>query len=244
MRTETLSEHSEVAPTPTAAIWFPYFITFKDNYIQRFCNWIKIRCLPSCPDWMSQSICCQGSSHMTRWFCCARLCPCLCVRTVRTVALQGGGNKYKHWWLVKFLCKHKTKGYRPNNMFYSAGRADGKTRLGLSQHHIIMSGSLLDGHKASPGQQTNNSTRQKTSFQPHHFSQFWFMTWCCLFPRPKPLWSLDWFSPLSLFVYCWQLPVSLWPSPVRAHKTHLTVHTAVKPRSLHNRPELSILLCF
>lgn len=37
---------------------------------------------------MSQSICCRGSSHMTRWSGCARLCPSLCVHAARTGALQ------------------------------------------------------------------------------------------------------------------------------------------------------------
>lgn len=37
---------------------------------------------------MSQSICCQGSSHMTRWFWCVWRCLSLCVCAGRTVVLQ------------------------------------------------------------------------------------------------------------------------------------------------------------
>lgn len=44
---------------------------------------------------MSQSICCPGSSRMTRWSGCVRPCPSPCAHAARTGALHGH-NKHKY----------------------------------------------------------------------------------------------------------------------------------------------------
>lgn len=64
-----------------------------------------------------------------------------------------------------------------------------------------------------------------------HFSQFWFMTCCCLFPRPKSFQTPDWFSPESLFVCCWQPPVCAYAAVVHTSTqkhTHARTHTQLR----------------
>ena len=89
----TLYEQSEMLTTQSAAICF--ITSLPSKQIRFSCFRIKptLWRLPSCPGWMSQSICCRGSSHMTRWFDCVWLCPSPCVRTVRTGALQRNGRE-------------------------------------------------------------------------------------------------------------------------------------------------------
>lgn len=58
-----------------------------------------------------------------------------------------------------------------------------------------------------------------------HFSQFWFMTCCCLFPQPKSFQTPDWFSPESLFVCCWQPPVCASAAVLLSTGKHAHTHT-------------------
>lgn len=81
--------------------------------------------------------------------------------------------------------------------------------LWLLWHDISMSRSLPHcSVEANLSIATNKQPNETENLIPAlHFSQFWFMTCCCLFPQPKSFQPSDWFSPESLFVCCWQPPV-------------------------------------
>lgn len=92
----------------------------------------------------------------------------------------------------KILLMYKTKGVigQITCFIYLPFSREDELMAKLCYDYYSITSACLDPcsavNKASPGWQINNPTRRRTSFQPLHFSQFRFMSRCCLFPRPKP----------------------------------------------------------
>lgn len=104
----------------------------------------------------------------------------------------------------------------------------------LCRDYRSMTSACQDPHLTALWQQrlsraTNKQPNKTENLIPAlHFSQFWFMACCCLFPQPKSFQTPDWFSPESLFVCWWQPPVCASAALLLSTGTHIHIHT-------HNR---------